>query len=100
MSKPATTNCKKCRRIIHENTNLIECDCCKNWYHIRCCKLKIKEFTKFTKITPFNLFVFSVTMQNALNVQNLFLAIKMVSNVIHVTPGATLPVQDLVLNNA
>ena len=60
---------------------------------------KLKNLLNLPKITPFNLFVFSVTMQNALNVQNLFLAIKMVSNVIHVTPGATLPVQDLVLNN-
>ena len=60
---------------------------------------KLKNLLNLAKLTPFNLFVFSVTMQNALNVQNLFLAIKMVSNVIHVTPGATLPVQDLVLNN-
>jgi len=43
------TKCMKCLKNVYENTNSICCDKCDNWFHLRCSKLKLKEFKKFTK---------------------------------------------------
>ena len=47
-----SVNSSKCPRtiylkIIYENSNSICCDNCDNWFHLKCTKMKLKDFKRF-----------------------------------------------------
>ena len=46
MSKPNDSKCIKCEKKNLENKNVICCDNCNGWLHIKCAGLKLKEFHK------------------------------------------------------
>ena len=45
--------CVKCRKIAKEGQNKIQCNICKNWSHLKCTSLSLKDFKKQTS-TSFN----------------------------------------------
>ena len=45
--KPENFKCLKCRKIVYKNQNSICCDKCDQWIHLKCSKMRLKEFKKF-----------------------------------------------------
>ena len=47
----ATTDiekCLKCQKVVYEDQNSLSCDECNKWIHLKCSRLKRKEFKLFT----------------------------------------------------
>ena len=41
------TECSKCKKIVKDNCNAIQCDHCFSWYHLKCSNLSLKSFNHF-----------------------------------------------------
>ena len=47
--QPNKVKCPTCQKYVYDNSNCICCDECDYWFHLRCTKLKLKEFKALAK---------------------------------------------------
>ena len=49
LTKPEVFKCLQCRKFVLSNQNSICCDKCDQWIHLRCSKMKIKDFKELSE---------------------------------------------------
>ena len=49
-----TTLCSVCQRTVRSYNRALECDVCKQWCHIKCAEISLREYQRLQNIKPFD----------------------------------------------